>query len=103
MKRPSYVKPQTLDDWKQYRLSDLFEFFGLSDHERAIMQLGYDYFGCGQEHSTTRNVLIGSEWYIQSIQFRHRYDIHKRRGHFEKTVAELTEMFEAERPKRGGR
>jgi hypothetical protein len=89
MKRRAYPKPQTLNDWHSYRLSDLCEFFTLPEHERAVMLWGFDNYGISIEYRSSANAKIGTEWFIQAIQFRRRYAEHKRRGHFEKTIQEL--------------
>lgn len=84
MKRPSYSKPQTLDDWRRYRLSDLFEFFAVPEHERAVLQWFLDAGGSGSE-----NYKIGGEWHVQFIRFRQWYASLRQRGTFQKSIAEL--------------
>jgi hypothetical protein len=87
MKRPAYVKPQMLDDWRQYRLSDLFEFTAMSEHERAVMLWCLNTEGVSGFASD--NYKIGNEWFLQFVRFRQWYAGLKRNGTFMKTIAEL--------------
>lgn len=88
MNRPSYVKPQTLDDWRRYRLTDLFEFTATPDHERGVMIncLERDGVPAGDR---ANNFKIGNEWFLQFVRFRQWYAVLKRNGVFLKTIAEL--------------
>jgi hypothetical protein len=98
MKRPSYVRPQTLDDWRKYRLSDLFEFTAMPEHERAVMRWSLDNEGV-HYFEASDNYKIGGEWFLQFVKFRQTYAHMKQRGTFLKTIAEL-EAAQAERVKR---
>lgn len=97
MKRPSYLKPQSLEDWRRYRLSDLFEFTAMPEHERAVMRWYLDSYGVPCFEASD-NYKIGGEWFIQFVKFRQWYAGLKQRGTFLKTIAEL-EAARAERVK----
>ncbi len=88
MRRPSYVKPQTLEDWRRYRLSDLFEFTAMSKHERAVMLNCLEREGV-PAGDRANNFKIGNEWFLQFVRFRQWYAGLKRNGTFLKTIAEL--------------
>ncbi len=88
MRRPSYVKPQTLEDWRRYRLSDLFEFTAMSEHERAVMRWALDNEGVSAGDASS-NYKIGNEWFLQFVRFRQWYAGLKRNGTFMKTIEEL--------------
>ena len=92
MKRPSYVKPQSLDDRRQYRLTDLFDYFTVSEHERTVFLWCLENEGVPSVDASN-NFKIGNEWFLQFVRFRQWYAGMQRRGTFLKTVAEL----EAER------
>lgn len=98
MKRPSYVKPQSLKDWRRYRLSDLFEFTAMPEHEREIMLNCLEREGVPPMDRSS-NFKIGNEWFLQFVKFRQWYAGLKKNGVFLKTIAEL----EAERAAEGTR
>jgi len=88
MKRPSYVKPQTLDDWRRYRLTDLFKFSAMPEHERAVLLWCLENEGVPAMDAAD-NFKIGNEWFLQFVRFRHWYATLKHRGTFEKSIEAL--------------
>lgn len=99
MRRPSYVKPQSLDDWRQYRLSDLFEFTAMPEHERAVMRWCLENEGVSAGDAAA-NYKIGNEWFVQFVRFRQWYAGMKHRGTFLKTFEELQADLEERQVKR---
>ena len=98
MKRPSYAKPQSLEDRRKYRLSDLFEFTAMPEHERAVMRWVLDNNGVSVGDATS-DYRIGNEWFLQFVRFRQWYAGMERCGTFLKTIEEL----EAKRAAGGAR
>lgn len=93
MKQRSYPKPQTLNDWRKYRLTDLFNYFDVPENERKIYRWIMDTEKpCFHED----RYKIGGEWCIVFIRFRQSYESMQRRGILQKTIEELEELRAAE-------
>lgn len=89
MKPRSYPKPQTLCDWRKYRLTDLFNFFDVPENERNILRWIMDTENPGFHDDRYK---IGNEWCVVFIRFRQSYESMQRRGIFQKSIEELEEI-----------
>lgn len=86
MRRRTYPKPQTLTDWRHYRLTDLFEFFSVPENERKVFRWIMD---TEKPAFTQERRKIGDEWYIVFSLFRQAYDTMQQKKLFQKTIEEL--------------
>ncbi len=85
--RTTYSKPQTLSDWRKYRLTDLFNYFDVPENERKVFRWVLDTESVMPDDANK----IGTEWHILFTRFRRWYDGMKRNGTLQKTIQELEE------------
>jgi hypothetical protein len=93
--RTTYSKPQTLIDWKFYRLRDLFEFFSVPENEREILLWCLE-TELRNKHGLMGANKIGAEWYLHFSRFRAWYDGLKNNGSFERGLDALKAKHAAE-------
>ncbi len=91
--RTTYSKPQTLIDWKFYRLRDLFEFFSVPENEREILLW---FMNTYRPTFFEDRYKIGNEWYIKFIKFRQTYEHLQRQNAFSQSIAYLSAKYAAE-------